>query len=51
VIMSNSGVLPNPLSPAGVPAPPTTLRQSEPALILNTLDPTPLPTGPNRPSR
>jgi formate hydrogenlyase transcriptional activator len=42
VIMSNGGVLPNPLPPAGarnvVSAPATTLRESELALILNTLE-------------
>jgi formate hydrogenlyase transcriptional activator len=42
VIMSNGGVLPNPLPPPGVPsviaAPATTLRESERTLILNTLE-------------
>jgi formate hydrogenlyase transcriptional activator len=42
VIMSNGGVLPNPLPPPGVPsviaAPATTLRDSERTLIRNTLE-------------
>jgi len=42
VIMSNGGVLPNPLPPPGAPsviaAPATTLRESERTLILNTLE-------------
>jgi transcriptional regulator with GAF, ATPase, and Fis domain len=42
VIMSNGGVLPNPLPPPGVPsviaAPATTLRESERTLILSTLE-------------
>src|SRR5262245_23319937 len=41
VIMSDDGVLPNPLPPgacAVVTAPPTTLREADRTLILNTLD-------------
>jgi formate hydrogenlyase transcriptional activator len=42
VIMSNDGVLPNPLPPPGVPSviatPATTLRESERTLILTTLE-------------
>src|SRR5262249_23708088 len=41
VIMSDGGVLPNPLpfgARAVVPAPPTTLREADRTLILNTLD-------------
>jgi transcriptional regulator with GAF, ATPase, and Fis domain len=43
VILSEDGVLPNPLPTAGtqpiaVPAPPTTLKESERSLILQTLE-------------
>jgi formate hydrogenlyase transcriptional activator len=42
VIMSNDGVLPNPLPPPGTPSvittPATTLRESERSLIVNTLE-------------